>query len=210
MEKSEILKGYKNADDFRPFVSALLEGADVRIKGVRVAIQTAKRFDGKVYNARFINALNTDLEAVGVKDYGDGRAFPLVQARKGDTDNVEFTNHVRDFHHPRKGTIYFYGYLAGVVRAREFVTDDGRIDAAKFEKGAGRLVDSLCNLCTLYADALAYFDEYVEQLQELDAIVARTLRGINPLFHASGFYGFTDSDFKAREDAQELILSMYR
>ena len=190
--KSTIVSRFRTKDNAAIYVNALNEGLDTIIGACNVFAQVANRFNGKVYNKRFVDACNAALvERFGVKKqtFDDGRTcdYQIVHVYKDNTGTrdtvLSFYLFNRCVHLPdRVGVEYFDHEIYYSVRLGGKCFDNGRIIASEFERAAQATADANVRVYNRYRDAMLNWDKHVAKIAEINAYVKEQLADLNTLF----------------------------
>ena len=163
--------------------------------------RVARRFDGKCYNKRFIDAVNAELaKEIGTKTV-NGFTYNLV--RLGTTDAYTQAVHFRLYLLERSYTVPRGDYQRAVYFDGEICTDltcglgtcfDGkRIKASEFATVADKTMFFNVKRLKNWRDAVDNWDVYMRELCELDELIAERVKNINKMFITHDAGAFTKS-----------------
>ena len=185
------------------------EQAEVYVKGLRktfvqfeVAAKTLSKcawdFSGKVYNKRFCEKLNADLESVfgyGFYNYGtpDERKYIKVRAYESNSycDDVRICVKLNDTtvaipqnFDPSKYKTYDtdseFNFTISFGLGTCF--DGKRIIASAFESRVNDAIDRARVVVDNYEDALKNWDVYISKMKKIDEQLTELAISVNPLF----------------------------
>lgn len=158
--------------------------------------ECAKKFDGKVLNKRFVNAVNEKLiDRIGLHKLQDGRNTPLVSlSMYKDVFTTRF-----NFYFANRGKnicgkwIYFDNECNTTIYAsNDSLTNDGRIIGVNLASDADRLSFHTKKEIEKYIDAVNKWDEYMDTLLNIDQYIKDKTKNINTLFIHGGCNYFTE------------------
>lgn len=152
--------------------------------------RVARRFDGKCYNKRFIDAVNAELaKEIGTKTV-NGFTYNIV--RLGTTEMYTQAVNFRFYLLERSYTVPRGDYHQAVYFDDEICTDiacgletcfDGkRIKASEFATVADKTMFMNVKRLKNWRDAVDNWDAYMRELCELDELIAERVGNINKMF----------------------------
>ena len=191
MDKN-IVKRFRTKERAEMYVDALNEGINLINGACYEFAMVAKRFDGKVYNKRFRDAVNNALiERFGYNVYereGE-KTWSAAKVRMSEGDLGVYDTVLRLYLDKRDVQIdkgiatYFDGELYVYIRLGESCFTEGRrIVASKFEIAARATADQNNRTYARYRDAVMRWDAHVAKIAEIEAYLRAQLRDVNQMF----------------------------
>lgn len=163
--------------------------------------RVARRFDGKCYNKRFIDAVNAELaKEIGTKTV-NGFTYNLVRVGTTETFtkavNFRFYLLERSYNVPRgdyQQAVYFDDEIhVNITCGLETCFDGKRIKASEFVKASDKTIFMNVKRLKNWSDAVEHWDFYMSELHELDALIAERVENINKMFVTYEACAFTSS-----------------
>ena len=193
MAKENIVARFKTKERAQIYVNALNNGMDIVNAACNTVAEVAKRFDGKVYNRKFCEAVNVALSKRfegKTHTLEDGRTIhvPTVTVNPYELGAYDITLRVwlteRDVQIDKGYATYFDSEISSYLRfGLKTCFDEGkRIKACEFEREAQRVADANLRTYARYRDALLNWDKHVAKIAMIDAFIKEQLADLNKLF----------------------------
>lgn len=191
-----ILRKFENRENAEIYTSALSNGCDQVIGACRVFAEVAKKWNGKRFDRRFTEAVNTALhERFGSIEY-DGATFYNVSIhlnkrypnRMGDELHFTFSLRKRDVQIDGCYRYFDHDICNGVYVN---LTLENRIDVNVFEAAARKTAQVVEQTQFRYNEAVRFWDKNVAILTEIDEFIKERIADVNCLFVDSDCKYFT-------------------
>lgn len=202
MANNPIFKRFDKAEALT-YVDALCAYVNEYTQAANVFSEVAQKFDGKVYNKRFTNAVQAALdETCGTTLHEDaGRTYKLsnvtISVDDYSTQAARFKLNVKNRSVKiRSSWIYFENEFMNDIPcgyATHFI-DNNRINAKRFAESADAAICENLHRLRRYIDAVRNWDVYVAKLKEIDAYLLAQTAEMNPLFVRSECRTLVDNE----------------
>ena len=153
------------------------------IKACEIIKEAAKKWDGKVFNARFINAVNKELEVIG----GDKFAQFVKLSRGFNGDVLKLLNRDRCTITTDKNGYESSHTVDNYEMFIEYDTDkllvNGRLNAEAMRKSIEGRIEYMMRSIEQKQRAISEFDEVVAKVDELREMVSAAIKEFPKAFY---------------------------
>lgn len=177
--ESRVSKMRGNKEFFAMYADCLVQAHNDLINSFAIVRDVAKKFDGKILNARFENALReqTDSQKAGVRFSINWRSYANGREMVFYVDKRYFTI--------ESGCVYIDSDLGKMISynvERDFLNEEGRLVYERLDNLLTSLELKHKEEIERWSDAKNNYDEYKRKLHEALCDFGEKIKDINSLF----------------------------